>query len=156
MKVGISWSSRLFDICLCLWQPMLNIAYRAINWQQASLMLQWCSQSLLIHTICLHWFNSKCYLMSQLSKSPTVVLLYDISTPIFRISWTHWGHDEIASISLTTFFKCIFMNETVWISFEASLKFVLKSRINNIPALVQIMYWCRPGDNHDLNQWLLF
>ena len=43
-------------------------------------------------------------------------------------------------------FKCIFVNETVWISIKISLKFVPKVRINNIPALVQIMAWRRPGD----------
>ena len=43
-------------------------------------------------------------------------------------------------------FKCIFLNETVWISIQISLKFVLKVPINNIPALVQIMAWRRPGD----------
>ena len=36
-------------------------------------------------------------------------------------------------------FKCIFFNENVWISFGVSLKFVPRVRINNIPALVQIM-----------------
>ena len=30
---------------------------------------------------------------------------------------------------------------------EFSLKFVPKGPINNIPALVQIMAWRRPGDN---------
>ena len=43
-------------------------------------------------------------------------------------------------------FKCIFLNENVWISLKISLKFVPKGSINNIPALVQIMAWCRPGD----------
>ena len=38
-------------------------------------------------------------------------------------------------------FKRIFLNENVWIS-----KFVPKVRVNNIPALVQIMAWRRPGD----------
>ena len=38
------------------------------------------------------------------------------------------------------------MNENVRISLEISLIFVLKGRINNIPALVQIMGWRRPGD----------
>ena len=42
--------------------------------------------------------------------------------------------------------KCIFMNENVGISIEISLKFVPKVPINNIPALVQIMAWRRPGD----------
>ena len=43
-------------------------------------------------------------------------------------------------------FKSIFLNEKVWISIKISLKFVPKSQINNIPALVQIMAWRRPGD----------
>ena len=43
-------------------------------------------------------------------------------------------------------FKCIFMNENVWILIKISLKYVPKVRINNIPALVQIMAWRRLGD----------
>ena len=43
-------------------------------------------------------------------------------------------------------FKCIFINENVRISINISLKFVPKGLINNIPALVQIMAWRRPGD----------
>ena len=43
-------------------------------------------------------------------------------------------------------FKCIFLNENLWISIKISLKFVPKGPINNVPALVQIMAWYRPGD----------
>ena len=43
-------------------------------------------------------------------------------------------------------FRCIFLNENVCISIKISLKFVPKGSINNIPALVQIMAWRRPGD----------
>ena len=43
-------------------------------------------------------------------------------------------------------FKCIFLNENVWIPIKISLKFVHKGPINNIPALVQIMAWRRQGD----------
>ena len=43
-------------------------------------------------------------------------------------------------------FKWIFLNENVWISINISLKFVPRGPINNIPALVQIMASCRPGD----------
>ena len=43
-------------------------------------------------------------------------------------------------------FKCIFLNENVWIPIRISLKFVPKGPINNIPALVQIMAWRRSGD----------
>ena len=42
-------------------------------------------------------------------------------------------------------FKGIFLNENVWILIKLSL-FFPKDRINNIPALVQIMAWRRRGD----------
>ena len=43
-------------------------------------------------------------------------------------------------------FKYIFLNENVWILIKISLKFVPKGLMNNIPSLVQIMAWRRPGD----------
>ena len=43
-------------------------------------------------------------------------------------------------------FKCIFLNENVWIPIKISMKFVPKGPINNIPALVQIIAWRRPGN----------
>ena len=42
-------------------------------------------------------------------------------------------------------FNRIFVNENARISIKFSLKFVRKGPINNIPALVQIMAWRRPG-----------
>ena len=49
-------------------------------------------------------------------------------------------------------FKCIFLNENVWIPIKM---FVPKGLIKNIPAMVQIMAWRRPGASHYLNQWWL-
>ena len=43
-------------------------------------------------------------------------------------------------------FNRIFVNENVRISIKFSLTFVPGGQINNIPALVQIMAWDRPGD----------
>ena len=43
-------------------------------------------------------------------------------------------------------FKCIFLNENVWILIKISLKFVPQGPVNNILALVQIMAWRRSGD----------
>ena len=43
-------------------------------------------------------------------------------------------------------FKRIFLNKNNRISIKISLKFVPKGPINNIPALVHIMAWRRPGD----------
>ena len=54
-----------------------------------------------------------------------------------RQNWRHFADD---------IFKCIVLNENAWISLRISLEFVPKVRINNIPALVQIMAWGRPGD----------
>ena len=47
---------------------------------------------------------------------------------------------EIKSIAISqTISNAFFMNENVWISLKISLKCVPKVRIDNIPALVQIM-----------------
>ena len=43
-------------------------------------------------------------------------------------------------------FQSIFLNENVWISIKISLRFLPKGPNNNIPALVQIMAWHRPGN----------
>ena len=43
-------------------------------------------------------------------------------------------------------FKCIFLNENIWISINISVKFVAKGLIDNMAAFVQIMAWRRPGD----------
>ena len=39
----------------------------------------------------------------------------------------------------------IFLNENVWIPIKISLKFVPEGPIDNIPSLVQIVAWRRPG-----------
>ena len=55
-------------------------------------------------------------------------------------------------------FKRIFLNENDRISIKISLKFVPKVSINNIPSLVQIMAWRRPGDkplSEPMMVWLL-
>ena len=77
--------------------------------------------------------------------------------------WPHHGFNQIVSFKrrpLTStlkprqnvdrfpndIFKCIFLNENVWISIKISLKSVPKGPNNSIPALVQIMAWRRPDD----------
>ena len=49
-------------------------------------------------------------------------------------------------------FKCIFLNENVWILIKISLEFVPKGLIDNIPALVQIQAWHRSGNNKQLSE----
>ena len=43
-------------------------------------------------------------------------------------------------------YQRIFLNENVWISINISQKFVPMGPIHNIPTLVQVMAWRRPGD----------
>ena len=79
--------------------------------------------------------NGKCFLWN-LSQFVRVSMCYlNILRP--RQNGRHF---------IDNFFKCIFMNENIWISINISLKFVPMCPINNIPALVQIMSWRRPGD----------
>ena len=66
-----------------------------------------------------------------------------------------WGKSGFRPASVSTLrsrqmatdgiFKCNFLNENAWILIKMSLKAVPKGRINNIPALFQIMAWHRPG-----------
>ena len=55
---------------------------------------------------------------------------------------THWVWDEWDNILQTTF-SSVFSSMKM---FEFRLKFVPKGPINNIPAFIKIMAWCRPGD----------
>ena len=52
--------------------------------------------------------------------------------------------------------KCILLNENAWILLKIPLKLVPKGPINNIPALVQIMAWRRPGDKPLSEPMLVF
>ena len=60
-----------------------------------------------------------------------------------NVMLTHWGREKMAAISQPTLSA---FSWTVGIPIKWSLKFVPKCSINNIPALVQIMAWHRPGD----------
>ena len=52
----------------------------------------------------------------------------------------------MAAIVADDIFKCIFLNENVWISITISQKFAPEVLIYHEPALVQIMVWRITGD----------
>ena len=56
--------------------------------------------------------------------------------------------------AISHIFKRIFFNGNIWISINISSKFVPRGPIANIPALVQIMAWRRPG-NKPLSEAML-
>ena len=59
---------------------------------------------------------------------------------------THLPLDKMAAILADDTFKCILLNEDDKISNRFSLKIVPRSPIDNKPALVQVLAWCREGD----------
>ena len=77
-----------------------------------------------------------CRLLDAKPFSDPMQPYYHITTLRPRQNGRHFADDT---------FKCIFLNGGVWISIKLSLNFVLTGSINNIPALVQIMAWHRPG-----------
>ena len=46
----------------------------------------------------------------------------------------------------TTFSNCIFLNENDGIPIQIAFNYAPRSPIDNKPALVQVMAWCRTGD----------
>ena len=81
------------------------------------------------------WFET---LSWSLWRQRNVPFNWSADITLRRIQNCHCFADDI--------FKCIVLNENVWISLKISLKFVPNVRINNTSSLVQIMAWRRPGD----------
>ena len=97
-------------------------------WKQQTLVVEF-------HTGCYHFINEDLCARSAYHGQGQVIISHR--------SLTHWGWDKMAAI-----FPMTFSNAFSWmkITIKISLKFVPKGPINNIPALVQIMAWRRPGD----------
>ena len=87
----------------------------------------WCNICIMLRSLC------RFCGVSLLMNSPAI----SVNTLRPRQNSRHFADD---------IFKCIFLNENVWISLKISLKFVPQVQINNHPALIQIMAWRRPGD----------
>ena len=72
-----------------------------------------------------------------LNINPVHVTLTYINTLRPRQNGRHFPDD---------IFKCIRLNENLWISMKISLSFVPENPCNNVPALVQIMAWYWKGN----------
>ena len=92
---------------------------------------------------------SICY-CSEACKNVLCLNMYNDEGPWVYISINTLRQRQNGHHFAEDTFKCISLNENVWISIKMSRKFVPKGPINNIPSLVQIMVWC-----HYLNQWWL-
>ena len=78
---------------------------------------------------------------------------------------THQGRDKMAASLADDVFKCIFLNENVWILIIISLKFVPWGPVDNKPVLVQDIYYdvivmspwnlAKPQDNYPFHCTIL-
>ena len=89
--------------------------------------LHWANVDLTLILLARHWTNIGSMILSTESDDS-----YNTLRP--RQNGRRFADDN---------FKCILLNENLWISIKISLKFVRKGLTNNIPALVQIMTWRR-------------
>ena len=130
--------------------------------QTASNAERWCffDVKLLNKAFSGRWSWTMLTLMRYLPNAATTFKTTFASHVFMRWPWfilTHWGRYTKWRRFRRRHIQYIFLNENVWISLKISLRFVPKRSNWNIPALVQIMAWCRIGDqaSHYLNQWRL-
>ena len=74
------------------------------------------------------------------------MLSYVVDVVAASLFKTHCGRDEIYAILQTTFTNAFSWTKLYWFWIKISLKFISKGPIDNIPELVDIMAWRRPGD----------
>ena len=86
----------------------------------------------IVHTFVTHSF----YICTEIIGRGNVISCFH-NTLRLRQNGRHFADD---------IFKRIFLNENDRIWIKISLEFLPNVPINNIPSLVQIMAWCRPGD----------
>ena len=98
-------------------------------------LLSWLANNLLKHVILALLITAKYKCFWNKSRPPTNQSPY----------LPHWGRDKWPTF-FRRLFKCIFLNENVWISPKILPKFVSKVPFSNIPALVEMFAWRRRGD----------
>ena len=138
----------IFDLRVLAWLPFLRQHYSPVGHCVGAFQYKHC-----IPVIKVRRSHDRCYPTMRISVLLSRHLYVELApcchykdhypvTPFYntlrpRQNGSHFV-DEI--------FRCIFLNESVWISIEISLAFVPKGPINDILALVQTMAWRRPGD----------
>ena len=114
--------------------------------KMAAILLMTCPNAFLSNEIIVFWFifcgNSLLRVNDTTGKSS----LFQVMTWWEAIIWNTLRLRQNGCHFADDIFKCISLNENVWIPIKISLKFLPRGPINNIPALVQIMAWRRPGD----------
>ena len=101
-------------------------------------------QSITIQHWFRQWFGNDQAMSHYLNQWEASLLMH------ICITWPKWFNSlrprQNGRLFADDTFKRIFLNENIRISTKNPLKFVPKGLMNNIPALVLIMAWRRPGD----------
>ena len=82
-------------------------------------------------------------------RTQTPILCFFVTADCQQLRGQHIWYlslDKIGAILVDDIFNCIFLDETYIILIQFSLQYVLKSPIDNKPALVQVMDRCQTGD----------
>ena len=123
-----------------------SLSSEFITAPKPELRIHYCSNFFGYPTLgCQKLFFSNIFLINMAQWAKTESELYCLQQLKCRPVNTLRPRQNVRHLADDTF-KPIFLNENIRISIKISLKFVPKVPINNIPALVQIMAWRRPGD----------
>ena len=124
-SVGCRWQ-KYYVVIFCYWCWILDI----LSWIEEKTV------SAVINNPCwafvLLW-DSTCWLAAHQE--------YGLVGYRLKLLLTHLPLGKMAAIMAYDNFKCIFLNENDRIFIRISLKFVLRSPIDNKTALVQVMAW---------------
>ena len=147
----------------------ISLCKTLVSWQWTSLLKRWWSTPFFIYSTQCHTVVRLPRTLVSAQRSSILIKAIDaIHTCVSKACyyWSRWWRlsrsvprhflNQCLIITLRLrqngrylpddIFKRINLNETGWISLKIWLKFVPKVRINNIPALVQIMGWRLLGD----------
>ena len=91
------------------------------------------------------------YMMWSLFSVPVYAMISEFiyvrdNKTFVNLILTHWGQDKLAAIFQTTISNAFSWTKMLGFRLKFHWSFFPKGRINNIPSLVQIMAWRRPGD----------
>ena len=91
------------------------------------------------------FLNENVWISLQISlKFVPKVSINKILSLVWIMAWRSPGNKPLSEPMIVSLPMHICVTRPQWV--KISLKFVPKVRINNIPSLVQIMAWRRPGD----------
>ena len=90
------------------------------------------------------WQSNNCFFGNQ--NSSRHIATWQKGLIHYLVVLPHWSRDKLTAVFQMTFSCVSFFIKMYELRLKFYFKFVSKGQISNIPALVQIMTWCGPGD----------